>query len=199
MNLNRINPIRRRSIGAFTLVEVLIASFLSIAVLASMMSLYASGSISFIAMGNYLNMDTKSYRALDLMSREIRNSNILLSYVNNQSLVLSNNYANNGAGQITTISYDSSAGTLNMRRTAGTNSATTVNLLTNCDQLSFQLYQRTPNTNTFSTNVIFFPAASASECKMIQFSWKCSRSVGGYKMNTESVQTAQVVLRNKTK
>jgi hypothetical protein len=194
MNLKKIHQIRHRGTAAFTLIEVLVAVALSVVLIGSMMSLYISGSISFIAMGNYQNLDNKSYGALDLISREIRNSNILLSYVNNQSLVLSNNYANNGAGQITTITYDSSATNVTMQRTG----QTTVTNLTGCDQFSFQLYSHAPNTNSFSTNVVFFTATNAATCKMIQISWKCSRTVMGSKLNTESVQTAQIVLRNKT-
>jgi hypothetical protein len=50
---------------------------------------------------------------------------------------------------------------------------------------------------------VFFPATNSagaydlSVCKLINMTWKCSRTVLGSKLNTESVQTAQVVLRNK--
>lgn len=195
MKLNQINPIRRGGTAAFTLVETLIAVALSVVVLGSMMSLYTSGAISFNAMGNYLDMDTKSYRTLDLVSREIRNSNILLSYTNNQTLVLSNNYARNGAGQITKIMYDPSSGTVIMTRTG----QTIASLLTGCDQFSFQLYNHAPDTTSFTTNVAFYAATNAAQCKMIQISWKCTRKIMGSKLTTESVQTAQIVLRNKTK
>jgi len=194
MNLNKINPIRRRSVAAFTLVETLIAVALTTVVLGSMMSLYTSGAISFNAMGNYLDMDTKSYRALDLVSREIRNSNLLLSYTNNQTLVFSNNYANNGTGQITKIAYDPSSGTVIMTRTG----QKIVSLLTGCDQFSFQLYNHAPDTTSFTTDIAFYAATNATQCKMIQLSWKCTRNIMGSKLTTESVQTAQIVLRNKT-
>lgn len=189
------NQIRHRTIAAFTLIEMLVAVALSVLVMASMMGLYTSGTISFIAMGNYQNLDAKSYSALDLISREIRNSSVLLSNTPNQSLTLYNNYALNGAGQTTKIIYDPSSGTVIMTRTG----QKIVSLLTGCDQFSFQLYSRAPNTASFTTNIVFTPATDASDCKMIQISWKCSRSVRGSKLNTESVQTAQIVLRNKTK
>ena len=72
--------------------------------------------------------------------------------------------------------------------------------LTECERWDFALYQRTPQSN--QTNV-FFPATNRfgtpdpSLCKLIDMSWKCTRSILGQKANTESVQTAQVVLRNK--
>jgi len=34
-------------------------------------------------------------------------------------------------------------------------------------------------------------------CKLINMTWKCSRTIFGSKRNTESIQTAQIVLRNK--
>lgn len=195
MNLKKLDPICRQGAAAFTIIEMLVAVALSVLVLGSMMGLFVSGAMSFKAVGNYQNLDVKSYNALDLISREIRNSNVLLSYVNNQTLVFSNNYARNGAGQITTITYDATGGTVTMQRTG----QATVTNLTGCDQMGFLLFSRAPNTNSFSTNVVFFAATNATQCKMVQISWKCSRPVRGYKVNTESVQTAQIVLRNKTK
>ena len=195
MNLERTNQNRRRGTAAFTLIEMLVATALGVVVIGSMMGLYTSGAISFTAMGNYQNLDAKSYHALDLISRDIRNSNILLSYTNNQTLTFSNNYARNGAGQITTISYDPSSGTVLLKRTG----QTLTSLLTGCDQMTFQIYERAPNMSSFSTNIVFIPATNATDCKMIQISWRCSRTNGfGSKLNTESVQTAQIVLRNKT-
>ena len=50
---------------------------------------------------------------------------------------------------------------------------------------------------------MFFPATNTagaydlSTCKLINMTRKCSRTILGSKLNTESVQTAQVVLRNK--
>jgi hypothetical protein len=77
----------------------------------------------------------------------------------------------------------------------------TRSLLTNCDLFSFSLYDRVPNIT--STNVSFYGSTNSSGqvdssvCKVINFTWKCSRSLLGTKCNTESVQTAQIVLRNK--
>jgi Tfp pilus assembly protein PilV len=185
---------RRRLAAGYTLVELMVALFLTtVVVLPAVWSLYLNGQFSFTAMANYQQLDVKSYMALDLMSREIRNSSQLTSYVTNQSLTFFNNYARNGAGQTTVIVYNSTAGTLNLKRTGQAD----VTVLTNCDSWSYQLYKRAPDMNSFTTNIMFYPATKASECKVVQMSWKCSRPIKGSKMTSESVQTAQIVLRNK--
>jgi hypothetical protein len=72
--------------------------------------------------------------------------------------------------------------------------------LTECDRWDFELYQRTPKSGG---TYVFYPATNIagaydlSICKLIDMTWKCSRTILGSKANTESVQTAQVVLRNK--
>ena len=72
--------------------------------------------------------------------------------------------------------------------------------LTECDRWDFELFQRAPQK---SGSYVFFPATNSagaydlSICKLINMSWKCSRTILGSKLNTESVQTAQIVLRNK--
>ncbi len=184
---------RRRAAG-FTMVEMMVAIGLTAVLLSSLMGLYVSGLLSFAAMGNYQNLEVKSYYALDTLSREIRNSNLVIGYVTNQSLTLSNSYARNGAGQINIITYDSTAQIVTLQRTG----QPTMTNLTGCDAWSFALYTRAPDTNSFSTNIVFTVATNASACKLIQLSWKCSRTILGSKLNTESVQTAQIVLRNKT-
>jgi hypothetical protein len=187
-------PNPRQRILAYTLVEMFVAMGIGTAAIGGLMGLYVSGLFNFTALGNYQNLNVKSYYALDLLSREIRNSNLLISYTNNASLVLSNSTARNGAGQINIVTYDPTARTLTLQRTG---QAITTNL-TECDFWGFQLYSRAPDTNSFSTNILFTVATNAADCKLIQMSWKCSRQILGSKLNSESVQTAQIVLRNKT-
>lgn len=184
---------RRRAAG-FTMVEMMVAIGLTAVLLSSLMGLYVSGLLSFAAMGNYQNLEVKSYYALDTLSREIRNSNLVIGYVTNQSLTLSNSYARNGAGQINIITYDPTAQIVTLQRTG----QATITNLTECDSWGFNLYTRAPDTNSFSTNIVFTVATNASACKLVQMSWKCSRTILGSKLNTESVQTSQIVLRNKT-
>ncbi|MEJ2010407.1 MAG: hypothetical protein P8Z30_20015, partial [Acidobacteriota bacterium] len=71
-------------------------------------------------------------------------------------------------------------------------------LLTNCEYLAFGISQRNP-----SNEFCFYPATNTttskldpSLCKLVDVSWKCSREIFGKKVNTESVQTAKIVMRN---
>jgi len=75
-------------------------------------------------------------------------------------------------------------------RTIGT---TNTVLLTQCDFLNFDISQRNP-----SNNFTFYPcpATNVSIAKLIDVSWRCSRQILGAKINTESVQTAKIVIRN---
>jgi len=96
-----------------------------------------------------------------------------------------------------TITYNSNSGTLALEKTGEQTQA----LLTGCDSFSFQLYNRYPDIT--KTNLSFYVSTNIVNgqldkrfCKIIDMNWKCSRSILGSKLNTEIVQTAQVVLRN---
>ena len=66
-------------------------------------------------------------------------------------------------------------------------------LLNQCDYLYFNISQRNPTYGTFG----FYSATNnAALCKLVDVSWRCSRSILGKKINTESVQTAKIVIRN---
>jgi hypothetical protein len=194
--MNLRTSLYRRRRHAFTLTEVMVASSLGMMIVAAVgfMSLY--GSRSSIAVANYTDLEAKSRYALDIISRELRQANAVLSFQTNlpvKSLTLTN------LDQVAAISltYDSTARTLALQKTG----QSTVNILTECDSWDFGLYQRTPLVT--ATNVMYYPATNTvgvldpSICKLINLSWKCSRLVAAQKLNTESVQAAQFVLRNK--
>jgi len=109
------------------------------------------------------------------------------------SLTLTN--ANQGVGLV--LSWNSNAATFTYQNTTlGTQTC-----LSGCDTWSYALFQRTPRIS--ATNITFLPATNStgqltlSMCKLLDMSWKCSRTVLSQKINTESVQTAQIVFRNK--
>jgi len=187
---------RQKLFQAFTLAEALIGTGLGTMVLAAVAMLMMYGSRTSLAVVNYEDLDTKSRYALDIISREIRQANGVLSYQTNLP-VTSFTLTNSAQGATITVSWDSNAGTLTMDKTG----QPTVTNLTQCDKWNFAFYQRTPFPT--GTNVIFYPATNSagnldlSECKLISMSWKCSRNILGAKINTESVQTAEIVMRNK--
>jgi hypothetical protein len=174
----------------------MIATSLGTMVMAAVAMLTLYGARTSVAVVNYEDLDSKSRYALDLISREVRQANAVLSYQTNaagKSFTLTNS----DQASAITLSWDSSAGTVTMAKTG----QPTVTNLTQCDRWDFAFYQRTPWVT--GTNVIFYPATNSagsldlSLCKLISMSWKCSRSILGAKINTESVQTAEIVLRNK--
>ena len=57
--------------------------------------------------------------------------------------------------------------------------------------LQFVMYQRNPVGGDVTTNYV---TTDPTLCKIVQFSWICSRSVLGFS-ETESVQSAKVVIR----
>jgi len=195
MNVLRSSPSGQAASG-ISLVEVLIAMAIGSLVLAAVSSLTMYGAKATTAMVNYTDLDSKSRYALDVISREIRQANSVLSFQTNlpvKTLTLTN------ASDATaiTFTYDSNARTVVMSKTGQAD----LTALTECDRWDFSLYQRTPYVT--ATNISYYPATNTagvltvSLCKLINLSWKCSRNIFAQKVNTESVQAAQIVLRTK--
>jgi Tfp pilus assembly protein PilW len=194
--IRRISLAKTAGRAAFTLIELMVASSVGMMVLAavSFMSLYASRSS--IAVINYTDLEAKSRYALDVISRELRQASQVLSYQSSstsKSLTLTN--ADQSASIV--LTYDPAARTVALNKTG----QASMTVLTECDRWDFGLYQRTPLVT--SSNVFYYPATNTAGtldpklCKLINLSWKCSRLVAAQKLNTESVQAAQFVLRNK--
>jgi len=164
----------------FTLMELMISVVLGTLVLAAAGSLSMFTARGFTAMGNYADLDGASRNALDRMSREIRQTRCLTSFS------ATNLTFQDWDTAVLSYTYDSSARTLTRTK----NGISRV-LLQQCDYLNFDISQRHPS-NQFT----FYPATNASLAKLIDLSWKCSRTLLGSKINTESVQTAKIVIRN---
>lgn len=181
----------------FTLVEMMVAMLAGVLIVGAVVSLGIFTSRSFYMMGNYTDLDAQSRNAVDILGREIRNSSQLLAYSTSSPMYLL--LTNATAGTSDRITYSPSYNTLALTTTYYSSSTPQLvrTLLTDCDLFEFSLYDRAPDIT--STNISFYSATNASSCKVINFSWKCSRTIFGTKLNTESVQTAQINLRNKTK
>ena len=87
---------------------------------------------SFAGMANYVSLDRKSRNALDVMSQQIRQANILTDYSTN-SLTFQDS-----DGGVLKYAYDPSARTLTRYKN---NVADAKALLTECDYLRFDIYQ----------------------------------------------------------
>jgi prepilin-type N-terminal cleavage/methylation domain-containing protein len=178
-NLTSINPRPRRRAG-FTLIEVLIASTIGLLFIAAFASMYLFSAQSFRALQNYESLHSDNRHSMDTLTSDIRSARRVVSAEIN-TLVLEDSDG-------TAISYSYSPLHRTLTRTSKGVSRI---LLIECDQLIFRLGQRNPIGGSYDV----FPAATPVNAKVIDVSWSCSRQGAGVNLNTESVQTARIVIR----
>jgi Tfp pilus assembly protein PilW len=169
---------RRR---AFTTVEFLIAMGIGFMAVAATAALSIYTARSFAAMANYMELDKNSRNALDKMTQLVREADGVLDY-DQHNVDLSFH------GLPLSFEYSPSSKTLSMVNTNGVRDV----LLTDCSFLDFQIFQR----NTVAGAYDQYPVTlDESAAKIVQVSWICSRHLIGNLLNTESVQSAKIVIR----
>jgi type II secretory pathway pseudopilin PulG len=178
---SRITCTKQRS-GAFTLVELMIATALGVLGTAAVLSYIVFSARSCNALDNYFDLNLKTQLAVDQVSQQIRQAQKLtacsitnLTFQDYDGGVLQFNY--DPVGQVLTRTKNG------VRQT----------LLTGCNSLQFSLYQRTPLSNTFEA----YSTSTSTNTKVVQFSWNCFRSAGGGRTNTQGTASALVVIRDK--
>jgi len=189
MILRRSISVQKRCQG-FTLPEVLIAFGCAMLVMAPAIVVYFFMNRTLEATANYEELDRQSRYALDVMTSDIRECGHLTSFSTN-SLSFTNQdgsllqFTWDGANYLT---YTNASTTLPGCPRGGT-------LLKNCSYLAFNIYQRNPNSNTTMT---FVPAPTTNPAlaKVVVMDWVCKRTNYMTLTDSESVQTAKVVLRN---
>jgi len=144
------------------------------------LSLYSGRA--FAGLANYIEMEGDSRNALDTMTRDIRQAVYLTTFATNQ--LTFEDYD----GQPLVYTYSDTSKTLT--KVKGTYSKV---LLSGCDSLTFSMYQRTPIGGSDGE----YPATTTATAKLIQVQWLCSRQICGVTANTESVQTAKIVIRKR--
>ena len=172
---------KRRTAG-FTLVEFLFATCIGFVVLAAIAITSLYSARSFAALKNYLDLDEHNHLALDHMSREVRQVHQLTAY-DSTSLTFED-----FDGLPLQYRYDAPSKAL--VRTKGQETST---LLTGCDSIQFQIYQRTPISNKFEP----YLTTNIATAKLIELRWNCSRQILGAKANTENMQSAIIAIRQK--
>src|SRR5215207_6685301 len=105
---NRISA--KRSCSGMSQLELMVAGAIAMLVLTAIASISLYSARSFVAMGNYADLDQASRNALDLMSREIRQTKALNSF-SPSKLVFQESSSNT-----LTYVYDSTARTLTRQR-----------------------------------------------------------------------------------
>ena len=165
-----------------TLVELMVSIGVGSLVLTSITMVFMTSNRTFVAMGNYVSMEQNSRGALDQMTRDIRKAKNLISFSTNQLVF---NYV--GTTNLT-YAYNPTSRQLTQWKTGGQTNV----LLSECDSLTFSMYSNIPQPGGAWVN-----ATSVSQGKSISVAWKCSRTIIGKKFNTEDMQEALIVIRNK--
>jgi prepilin-type N-terminal cleavage/methylation domain-containing protein len=174
---------------AFTLVELMVAVAVGSVILIAVMSLSYFSARSYAAITNYVDLDNYSRNALDQMTREIRQADRLISGTEH-NLLFEHTHPVTKAVYQTAYVFDPNARTLT--RTQGGQSTV---LLRECDYLKFSVFQRNPIKGTYDQWKEDW--SSPQQVKVVQLSWICSRTILGARVNTESVQSAKVVIRKR--
>lgn len=172
---------RRRTAG-LTLVELMIALGVSAVVLMLVCTVFMTSNRAFANIGNYVSMNRASREALEQMTRDIRNSKNLVSFA-------ANRVEFNDGGSVTLVfTYNPSTRQLIRSKTGEADKC----LLSHCDSLEFTMYRNAP-----LAGGAFGKTSDPLLGKCISVSWRCSRTVLGQKRDTESIEEATIVIRNK--
>jgi len=180
--ITSIKRLRAKRQAGMTLVELMVSVGISGIVLVALAALIFYTGRSFAAMANYVDLDAKSRHALDTMSREIRQTKRVITGTS------TNLVFEDIDGLNLEYTYDAGARTLTRLKDGV---ADPEPLLTECNFLEFSMFQRNPISGAYNQ----YPTATESTCKLIQLRWVCSRDLIVARRNTESVQSAKIVIR----
>ncbi len=172
--------------AAFVLSEVIVATGITALLMVALVAFFMFAGQSFAAMFNYADLDGANRIAMDTLTTDLRQCN-KVNTCTTTSLTLQD------YDGVSTLSYtyDPTAKTLVRTRINPTTGASTTTLLKGCTSLTFTICQRNPVGGSYDV----YPAATALTAKVVNISWICSRSIFGNSINTESVQTARIVIR----
>jgi type II secretory pathway component PulJ len=184
MKLISRNRNRRRQMVAWTLLEMMVATAVLSISGAAVCTAYLFGLRSFQALSNYAQLDQKNREGMDRITKEIRQASTMRpSQTGAISFV-----AGNGAE----ITYRHDAVTRQVTRWS--NGVNTGPILFDCDAPRYQMGRRFPT----PTNELPYEETSAvNDAKILDLTWKTGRQLRGNLTNTESIQTAKIVLRRK--
>lgn len=163
-----------------TLVEMMISVGIGGVVLAAVASLSFYTARSMAAMSNYADLDRQSRNALDQMTLKIRSADRLLSFSKEEVVFLYNG---------SKLAYTFTPSSKTLTETSG---GYTKVLLEDCNTLEFSMFQRNVVSNSFNQ----VATTTTDEAKSIIVTWTCARSLLGNLINSESVQSARIVIRN---
>lgn len=165
-----------------TLIEMMVAVGVGFIVLMIIGTVFMSSNRMFAELGNYVGMNQASQQVLERMTRDIRKSRDLVSFATNR---IEFNYA--GPTNLT-FTYHPIARQLIRSMTGQPDTC----IMTNCDFLQFSMYKNAPLAGG-TVGQTTDPGLG----KCIQVTWKCSRTVLGLTRDSENIEQALIVIRNK--
>lgn len=174
-------PIARPAAG-FALLEAVIAAGITTLMVLVLCSFTIFSGHSFATLFNYVDLHDVNRIAMDRITRDVRQANRVKA-ATSTSLTLEEA---DGVSEIV-YTYSPSLRTLFRSKTGWPMEQ----ILTECERLEFTLGQRNPVGGSFDV----YNPSSMNLVKVVNVSWMCSRSILGRKENTESVQTARIVIR----
>lgn len=170
----------RKTQAAMSLMEMMVGMGITSLLLALIMTLSAFTARSFAAISNYVALDRASRKALDQLSMMVREGDGVTDFKTNKL----------------TLSYHGEELIYEFKPTERglyeTWKGETKELLGGCDDFQFSVFQRNSMEGTYEQ----FPATfDVNAAKIVQVSWICSRQLLGKLINTESIQSAKIVIR----
>ena len=136
-------------------------------------------------MASFPGLNTQCQAASSMIAQDVRRSSAV-ERASSEQVVLTVRRAQD----INTITYTYDAARRTLTRTEG---ATTQTVLRDVDSFGFSLFQRPAASAAFDT----FAPATPQNARIVGCHWSCSRKVAGAKLDSESVQMAPMVLRNR--
>jgi prepilin-type N-terminal cleavage/methylation domain-containing protein len=181
----------RASLRAWTLVEMMVALAIFSLGMAALCSFYLFSIRSLASMANYASLDAENREAMDRLTQEIRQATAVENCITNGDSTSITVLEPDTNGDAIPVTYLFSATNSELSRITGGDSTV---LLTNCDLLNFELFQRNPSNGNYGV----FPVASSDwtqTVKVVQLTWKTARSLPSGLVNSENIQTARIVIR----
>lgn len=173
-------PTPRQRVAGMGLAEAMIGMCIVVLILLALFAFSMFSTRAFATMYNYVDLDDANRIAMDTLTRDVRAAKRVVDCTTSRLILEDSN--NLVIGYV----YDPDARTLSR-----TNIATAKVLLKGCDRVLFKIGQR----NTVAGGYDVYAAATPETAKVVNVSWLCSRTLFGRKENTESVQTARIVIR----
>ncbi len=171
-----------RGVAAWTLIEMMFGVAVFAIAGGAMGTAYLFSLRSFQSLSNYSVLSEQNREAIDRITRELRQANSIQSFDNYLSRKLVFFDGNNKQ-----ITYTFNRYTQQLTRTS--NGVSSV-LLDDCSLINFNL-----GTRVVGSNYNYSATTDADEAKIVDLTWRTSRSLPGGPSSSENIQTAKIVIR----